>query len=95
MDSIHPHWVYVIRNSEGRHYIGVSIDPENRLAQHNNGDSKWTRKHLPWQLVWKKQFPSLSEARKVENFLKRQKGGQGFYNYTRLHRGAGGSSSGS
>ncbi|NBQ26018.1 MAG: GIY-YIG nuclease family protein, partial [Verrucomicrobia bacterium] len=46
-----PHWVYVIQNSEGRFYIGISIDPESRLTQHNNGESKWTRKYLPWHLV--------------------------------------------
>ena len=90
-----PHWVYVIQNSEGRFYIGISIDPENRLTQHNNGESKWTRQHLPWHLVWTKQCPSLTEARKIENLLKRQKGGQGFYNYTGLQRGSGRSSSGS
>ncbi|MGA0409214.1 MAG: GIY-YIG nuclease family protein [Limisphaerales bacterium] len=90
-----PHWVYVIQNSEGRFYIGISIDPESRLTQHNNGESKWTRKYLPWHLVWTKQCPSLTEARKIENLLKRQKGGQGFYNYTGLQRGSGRSSSGS
>ena len=95
MDSNKPHWVYVIQNSEGRFYIGISIDPENRLTLHNNGESKWTRQHLPRHLVWTKQCPSLTEARKIEILLKRQKGGQGFYNYNGFQRRSGRSSSGS
>ncbi|XOV73796.1 MAG: GIY-YIG nuclease family protein [Verrucomicrobiota bacterium] len=95
MDSTQPHWVYVIRNTQGQHYIGVSVDPEHRLVQHNTGESKWTRNHLPWRLVWNQEYPTLSEARKVESFLKRQKGGQGFYNFTGLQKEQPGSSSGS
>ena len=57
MDSTQPHWVYVIRNTQGQHYIGVSIDPEHRLVQHNTGESKWTRNHLPWKLVWNQEYP--------------------------------------
>ena len=32
---------------------------------------------------------SLSEARKLENFLKRQKGGRGFFEFTGLPRSSG------
>ena len=64
MDSNKPHWVYVIQNPEGRFYIGTSIDPENRLTQHNKEKSKWTRHHLPWHLVWTKRCLSLTEALK-------------------------------
>ncbi len=41
MDSNKPHWVYVIQNSEGRFYIGISIDPEtglpNTTTENRNG----------------------------------------------------------
>jgi len=52
------------------------------LNDHNTGISKWTKNNGPWVLVWQKEFPNLSEARKFENLLKRQKGGSGFYNST-------------
>jgi len=32
---------------------------------------------------------SITDARKVENFLKRQKGGDGFYRHTGLSRASG------
>jgi hypothetical protein len=36
-------WVYVIQNAEGRFYIGMTTDLEERLSDHNNGVSKWTQ----------------------------------------------------
>ena len=48
------YFVYVLRNEEGRHYIGLSEDPGRRLLQHNAGLSKWTRPNRPWDMVWQK-----------------------------------------
>ncbi|MGD9782729.1 MAG: GIY-YIG nuclease family protein [Kiritimatiellia bacterium] len=76
------HFVYVIRNAVGRLYVGCTSDVARRLLDHNAGISKWTRSRGPWALVWQKPFSSLGEARKHENLLKRQKGGDGFYNLT-------------
>jgi putative endonuclease len=70
--------VYVIQNAEGRFYIGLSENVANRLDQHNHGISKWTRYRGPWTLVWTSEPQSLSDARKLENHLKAQKGGFGF-----------------
>jgi len=81
--------VYVLRNEEGRHYIGLSEDPGRRLLQHNAGLSKWTRPHRPWKMVWQKGPLSLGEARKLENQLKRQGRGKGFYSITGLSRANG------
>ena len=78
--------VYVIQNPQGSHYIGLSEDVAVRLAQHNSGVSKWTKNRGRWVLVWTSLTLSLSEARKLENYLKRQKGGQGFYDFTGLKR---------
>jgi predicted GIY-YIG superfamily endonuclease len=76
--------VYVLRNTRGRHYIGVSEDPEARLAQHNAGVSHWAGSNGPWGLAWISAALDLSGARQLENLLKRQKGGVGFYRITGL-----------
>jgi putative endonuclease len=81
--------VYVLRNPSGKFYIGLSENVAVRLAQHNSGISKWTKAWVPWTLVWSSNLLSLSEARKLENFLKRQKGGDGFYKRTGLVRSSG------
>ena len=78
--------VYVLRNSTHRHYIGVSDDVTRRLDQHNTGVSRWAGANGPWSLVWQSDPLPLGEARKLENLLKRQKGGSGFYRLTGLAR---------
>ena len=72
-------WVYVIQNSAGRFYIGMTTDLEQRLIDHNTGISKWTKYGGPWKLVWNQACESISDARKLENNLKRQGRGRGFY----------------
>lgn len=73
-----PYQVYLIKNSEERIYIGLSDDVDRRLDDHNSGVSKWTRSRGPWNLVWISHPESnLGSARKLENLLKRQKGGHG------------------
>ncbi len=41
--------------------------------------SKYTSKKIPWKLVYYEKFVTLSEAKKRENFLKKQKN-KNFYN---------------
>ena len=77
MNTNKPYEVYVIKSECGRFYIGLSENAENRLKQHNEGKSKWTSRYKNWKIIYKKVFNSLSEARKWENYLKRQKGGNG------------------
>ncbi|HVU15444.1 MAG TPA: GIY-YIG nuclease family protein [Candidatus Didemnitutus sp.] len=76
--------VYVIINLDGRRYIGISENVAIRLGQHNRGESKWTAKNRPWSLEWMSEKMSLADARRLENMLKRQKGGRGFFNITGL-----------
>jgi putative endonuclease len=82
------YYVYILRNPGGKLYIGLTENLQQRLADHNSGVSTWTRGKGPWELIWSKGPLSLSEARKLESFLKRQKGGAGLYNYTGLKKQA-------
>ena len=83
------YWVYALRNPDQKFHIGLTEDVARRLTDHNTGRSKWTKKFGPWELVWQKGPMTLTEARKLENWLKRQKGGVGFHDFTRLHCSSG------
>jgi putative endonuclease len=78
--------VYVIQNPEGKFHIGVSDDVARRVEQHNAGQSRWTKGRGPWAIVWQSGELSLSEARKLENRLKRQKGGHGLFHLIEMLR---------
>lgn len=75
--AIRAYAVYVLQNPLGVHYIGVSDDVPRRLGQHNRGVSRWTRNRGPWFILWQGQPMTLGAARRLENLLKRQKGGAG------------------
>jgi putative endonuclease len=72
-------WVYVVQNAEGRFYIGMTTDLNRRLRDHNSGVSRWTKLRGPWTLIWNQECASIGDARKLENKLKRQGRGSGFY----------------
>ena len=72
--------VYIAQNAAGNFYIGIS-DNVRRVRQHEDGGSRWTKGRGPWACVWESKQLSLGEARKLENLLKRQKGGNGFYRF--------------
>jgi len=84
-----PYRVYVLKNRNGRFYIGVSGDIERRIQQHNTGESRWTKERGPWTLVWQSDESSLSEARKLEKRLKQQKGGHGLFHLMGVRRSSG------
>lgn len=65
----------MLRNPAGLRCIGLSDDVDRRVQQHNQGISRWTRGKGPWILDWTSAPRSLGDARKLENLLKRQKGG--------------------
>jgi predicted GIY-YIG superfamily endonuclease len=78
--------VYVLQNRARQFYIGLTDDLPRRIDQHNSDTSKWTKGKGPWLLRWSSDQMSLGDARRLENSLKRQKGGTGFYLITGLRR---------
>src|SRR5437016_577971 len=71
--------VYVIQNREGKFYVGKSVVDGRRINQHDDGVFRWTRAKGPWTLGWQSGELSLSEARKLENRLRRQTGSLGLF----------------
>ncbi len=84
------HQVYVIENASGQRYVGLSDDPARRLRQHNAGQSRWTKRGAgTWRIIWSSEMLTLSNARKLENRLKCQGRGSGFYSITGIPRPGG------
>jgi putative endonuclease len=67
-------WVYILRGSSGRHYIGSTLDIDARFAQHLRGHTATTKRlGSGLQIVARKEFSTIEEARKMERLLKAKK----------------------
>ena len=67
-----PHYVYIIESfKDGTFYKGESATPLSRLHFHNAGMNKSTASHVPWKLVYLKEFSNRISALKEEKRLKR------------------------
>jgi len=64
-------WVYILKCSDGSHYIGHMDDLEKRLRQHKNGiESSYTSKRRPIALVFSESLNSRIEALESERRIK-------------------------
>jgi putative endonuclease len=65
------YYVYVIQSRmNGRFYVGSTKDVENRLREHNAGESKSTHAGKPWELLHVESYGTLAEARRQESKIK-------------------------
>ena len=60
-------------DSLSKYYIGHTSDLNSRVARHNSGGSRYTKRGVPWRLVYFESFATKSEAISRELFLKRQR----------------------
>jgi putative endonuclease len=72
-------FVYVIKCQQGKYYIGSTGNLSSRIEAHNAGKSTWTSRYSDWKLIYSEKFMTLKDAKIRENFIKKQKGGDGFY----------------
>ncbi len=64
-------YVYVLKSLlDGARYTGIALDPYARLKEHNNGKNRYTKGHLPWQIVYTEELPDWKAAREREVYLK-------------------------
>ena len=67
-------WVYILRGTTGRHYIGSTTDLQRRLRQHHSGHTHTTaRLGYPLELMASAERETLTEARQLERALKAKK----------------------
>ncbi len=62
----------------GKSYIGSTNDLQRRLAEHNRGQTKSTRRKGKWHVVYKEEFKTNIEAKRRERMIKSYKGGNAF-----------------
>jgi len=66
--------VYILRGSSGRHYIGSTEDVARRLKEHSGGSCHTTKRiGQRIELVCRHSCVSMTEARSLEQRLKRMK----------------------
>ncbi len=67
-------FVYILQSRKsGQYYIGSTMDTQKRLHEHNSGTTISTRNKGPWTIVFQQQYPSIPQARKIEQLLKKMK----------------------
>jgi putative endonuclease len=70
-------WIYILRGSCGRYYIGSTQNLDRRLAEHRRGNVHSTRRFgQPLELIAFKEMPSIASARESERKLKAKKNPQ-------------------
>jgi putative endonuclease len=67
-------YLYILKSLRiDRFYIGITENIDQRLRQHNDGESSYTKTILPVILVFKQEFENIRIARKAETWLKKSK----------------------
>ena len=66
------YYLYILKSiAHNWHYIGITANLENRLAEHNSGEVKSTKAYKPLNLIYTETFINKMTARKREIHLKK------------------------
>jgi putative endonuclease len=65
------YYTYAIKSQERTYiYVGLTNNPDRRIAEHNNKREKTTRSYAPFKTVLLEKYDTRLEARKREKYLK-------------------------
>jgi putative endonuclease len=65
------YYVYVLKSlKDGNLYIGQTGNLEKRITEHNSGMCKSTKSRMPFEIIYKEEYATRSEAMKREKELK-------------------------
>jgi putative endonuclease len=69
--SMNGFFVYAIVSEKDRVvYVGIALNCEARLKEHNSGKSKYTSGHIPWRLFHSEYVGDSKLAREREKYYK-------------------------
>jgi len=64
-------YTYILKSlNNSSYYVGSCEDINARFNLHNTGQVKSTKRYVPWELIYKEEYKTLSEARKRETQIK-------------------------
>ena len=65
------YYAYIIKNSKGIFYKGLTDNLEQRLEQHNTGMTKSIKAYIPFYVVYHETFETAEEAiqREIDHYL--------------------------
>ena len=66
------YFVYIIKNSVGKLYVGVTQNPQDRVSYHNQKRGARFTKYVPtFEIAFLEEYKTLAEARKREIQIKK------------------------
>ena len=67
-------YCYIVECVDGTYYTGWAVNPEKRVAMHNNGrGARYTSTRRPVKLVYVEELPDRKSAMKREIAIKKMK----------------------
>jgi putative endonuclease len=63
--------VYILYSaSTQKYYTGQTQNIENRMLEHNSGETTSIKNGIPWVIVWRKDVETRAEAMQLEQKIK-------------------------
>jgi putative endonuclease len=67
-------YIYILYSPKlDKYYVGACAELERRIYEHNIGHSKFTQSGIPWVLKYTEWYDTLTEAKRRERVIKKQK----------------------
>lgn len=65
------YFVYAIKSEkDGRIYVGLTLNIDIRIREHNSCKTRSTKGFIPWKLIYTEKVATRIEARSREKYLK-------------------------
>jgi putative endonuclease len=65
------YYLYILISTKYKKtYVGITDNPTRRLMEHNRGESNYTKRYIPWIILYTEKYKSRILARKREKYFK-------------------------